>query len=114
MSIVTKTGDQGETGLLSGERVSKTDPRVKAYGVLDELVSALGWVRSLKPCNELVAPLKKIQTDLFRLGAELASSKLDPKWKVTPIGMKDIEELEMWVKKWEPKLNLPRAFVLPG
>lgn len=114
MSVVTKTGDKGETGLLSGERVSKTHPRVKAYGVLDELVSHLGWVRSLSPCAEIAAPLKKIQIDLFRLGAELASSKLDPRWRVTPIGTKDVEELEVWVKQWEPKLNLPHSFVLPG
>ena len=114
MSIVTKTGDQGETGLLSGERVSKTDSRVKAYGVLDELVSALGWVRSLKPCAEIAALLKKIQTDLFRLGAELASTKLDPKWKVNPISEKDVEKLEEWVNLFEPKLELPKAFVLPG
>ena len=79
MSIVTKTGDQGETGLLSGERVSKTDSRVKAYGVLDELVSALGWVRSLKPCAEIAALLKKIQTDLFPFLALLSSPKTPPK-----------------------------------
>ncbi|MDP2600222.1 MAG: cob(I)yrinic acid a,c-diamide adenosyltransferase [Deltaproteobacteria bacterium] len=114
MSIVTKTGDKGETGLLSGERVSKTDPRVTAYGVLDELVSALGWVRSLQPSGELVGPLKKIQTDLFRLGAELASVKLDPRWKVTPIGPKDLVELEKWIHELEPRLGLPKAFVLPG
>ncbi|MDO8643917.1 MAG: ATP:cob(I)alamin adenosyltransferase, partial [bacterium] len=69
MSIVTKTGDKGETGLLSGERVSKTDLRVEAYGTLDELVSALGWVRSLGPCGEIAPALKQIQIDLFRLGA---------------------------------------------
>ncbi len=114
MGIVTKTGDQGETGLLSGERVPKTDPRVKAYGVLDELVSALGWVRSLKPCRELIEPLKKIQTDLFRLGAELASTKLDPRWKVVPIGVSDLKELEKWVDQFEPQLGLPKSFVLPG
>ncbi|MDO8528179.1 MAG: cob(I)yrinic acid a,c-diamide adenosyltransferase [Deltaproteobacteria bacterium] len=114
MSVVTKTGDKGETGLLSGERVSKTDRRVKAYGALDELVSQLGWVRSLGPTAEMAPHLKKIQTDLFRLGAELASTNLDPRWKVTPINIQDLEQLEIWVKEFEPKLDLPRSFVLPG
>ena len=114
MSVVTKTGDKGTTGLLSGERVSKTDPRVKAYGALDELVSFVGWVRSLKPVAQLASPLKQIQTDLFRLGAELASTTLDPKWKTVPINIKDVEQLEVWVKEFEPQLDLPHSFVLPG
>ncbi|OGQ05695.1 MAG: ATP:cob(I)alamin adenosyltransferase [Deltaproteobacteria bacterium RIFCSPLOWO2_12_FULL_44_12] len=114
MSVVTKTGDKGETGLLSGERVSKTHPRVETYGTLDELVSHIGWVRSLNPHDDLVHPLKLIQVSLFRLGAELASSRLDPKWHLTPMSQKDVDQLESWVKHFEPKLNLPRSFVLPG
>lgn len=114
MSIVTKTGDKGETGLLSGERVSKTDSRVEAYGTMDELVSHLGAARSLKPAPEIFLSLKQIQFDLFRLGAELASTKLDPRWKVKPINQEDVEQLEEWVKKFEPGLDLPKAFILPG
>ncbi len=114
MSIVTKTGDKGETGLLSGERVSKTDPRVEAYGALDELVSHLGAARSLKPAPEIALPLKQIQIDLFRLGAELASTKLNPKWEVRPMGIQDVEALEKWVGQFEPRLGLPKSFVLPG
>lgn len=114
MSIVTKTGDKGETGLLSGERVSKTDRRVDAYGTLDELISHLGMARSLKPMPEVFLSLKTIQLDLFRLGSELASTKLDPRWKVVPINASDIEQLEIWVNRFEPELDLPKAFVLPG
>jgi len=114
MSIVTKTGDKGETGLLSGERVSKTDLRVEAYGTMDELVSHLGLARSLKPAPEIFLALKQIQTDLFRLGAELASTKLNPKWNVEPIGPADTEQLEAWVKRFESELELPKSFVLPG
>ena len=113
MSIVTKTGDKGETGLLSGERVSKSDPRVAAYGTLDELVSVLGSARSFKPTPELFLNLKQIQLDLFRLGAELASSKLDPRWKVRPMDTADVEQLEIWVRQFEPELGLPKSFVLP-
>lgn len=114
MSVVTKTGDKGITGLLSGERVSKTDPRVEAYGTLDELVSHLGLARSFKPSPEIFLHLKQIQTDLFRLGAELASVRLNPKWGVKPIGPKDVEQLEKWVERYEPELGLPKSFVLPG
>lgn len=114
MSVVTKTGDKGDTGLLSGERISKTDPRVEAYGSLDELVSQLGVVRSFLPTASIATPLKKIQSDLFRLGAELASTKLDPRWKVVPINASDVEQLEKWVHKYEPELKLPPQFVLPG
>ena len=114
MSVVTKTGDKGETGLLSGERVAKTDRRVDAYGTLDELISHLGVARSLKPAPEIFFHLKQIQLDLFRLGAELASTKLDPRWKVVPINGEDIEQLEAWVNRFEPELGLPKAFVLPG
>lgn len=113
MSIVTKTGDKGETGLLSGERVSKTDPRVEAYGTLDELVSVLGAARAFKPSPEIFLNVRQIQKDLFRLGAELASTRLDPRWKVEPIGAADVEELEGWVNTLEPELGLPRSFVLP-
>lgn len=113
MSIVTKTGDKGETGLLSGERVSKSDPRVAAYGTLDELVSVLGAARGFKPLPDIALPLKQIQRDLFRLGAELASTKLDPRWKVKPMGPADVEQLETWVNRLEPELKLPKSFVLP-
>lgn len=113
MSIVTKTGDKGETGLLSGERVSKTDPRVATYGTLDELVSVLGAARSFKPTPEIFLHLKQIQHDLFRLGAELASTQLDPRWKVRPMGAADVEQLEAWVNQLEPELGLPKSFVLP-
>jgi len=114
MSVVTKTGDKGETGLLSGERVSKTDLRVGGYGVMDELVSHLGVARSFKPAPEIFLHLRTIQFELFRLGAELASTKLDPRWKVKPINVEDVEQLESWVNSFEPELDLPKAFVLPG
>lgn len=114
MGIVTKTGDKGETGLLSGERVLKTDLRVEAYGTMDELVSHLASARSFALTPEVGRYVKQIQIDLFRLGAELASTKLDPRWKVEPIGTGDVEQLEEWVKLLEPELKLPKSFVLPG
>src|SRR4051794_15484944 len=72
MKIYTKTGDGGQTGLFGGARVSKADPRVDAYGEVDELNCALGIVRSL--CSDSAADtlLQQVQNQLFALGAELA------------------------------------------
>jgi len=114
MSIVTKTGDKGETGLLSGERVSKTDARVATYGTLDELISFLGFARGAQVTLDNDRALKKIQQTLFRLGAELASTKLNPKWEVTPLNGEDVAELESVIQLLEPKAHLPKSFVLPG
>ena len=65
--IYTKWGDQGETGLLYGGRVYKTDPRCEAYGTVDEAVSALGLARSLCQDQLVIDTIKKIQKELFIL-----------------------------------------------
>lgn len=72
--IVTKTGDQGLTGLGDGSRVSKTHPRVEAYGTIDELSSWLGFLRSQNNIPKGIAKiLPIIQNDLFDLSAELCT-----------------------------------------
>ena len=73
MSIMTRTGDDGTTGLLSDERVSKDDPRVEAYGTVDELSSLLGVARHLCSLPEVVSAIEEIQNVLFRVAGELAS-----------------------------------------
>jgi cob(I)alamin adenosyltransferase len=78
VKIYTKTGDAGETGLVCGARVSKHDPRVAAYGEVDELNAALGVVLASQPEPALRKLLLEIQRDLFALGAQLA----DPSAKV--------------------------------
>ena len=70
--IVTRTGDDGTTGLVGGQRVSKDSPRVWAVGTVDELNSSIGVARSLNTDPDLDAGLRGIQNDLFNLGAELA------------------------------------------
>ncbi|MGC3988874.1 MAG: cob(I)yrinic acid a,c-diamide adenosyltransferase [Chthoniobacteraceae bacterium] len=72
MSIATKTGDQGTTALMYGWRVSKTDPRVEAYGTVDELNSALGLVRALVNDLFIGTPVFAIQKQLVTLMGELA------------------------------------------
>src|ERR671915_1195610 len=73
MRLYTRTGDSGQTGLFGGGRVPKDDPRVAAYGDVDELNSAIGMVRATEPV-ELFDPLfESIQRDLFSLGGHLAT-----------------------------------------
>jgi cob(I)alamin adenosyltransferase len=77
MSIATKTGDDGTTGLMYNRRVSKCDPRVEAYGAVDELNAALGSARALAPGGALAAQLIAIQKNLVILMGELATAAGD-------------------------------------
>ncbi len=79
MSIATKLGDTGQTGLIGGMRISKADLRVEAYGTVDELNSALGLARSLCADEEVRNWTETIQRSLFRVGAALATPPADRK-----------------------------------
>ena len=98
--IYTKTGDEGETGLFGGGRVPKDDPRVVAYGEVDELNAAVGFAASLEPEDLDAAFLQTIQRDLFTIGAELASP--DPA-KAPNIGEAQIGMLEHMIDGHEGK-----------
>ncbi|HVZ78077.1 MAG TPA: ATP:cob(I)alamin adenosyltransferase, partial [Gemmatimonadaceae bacterium] len=73
MKIYTRTGDHGDTGLFGGGRVPKSDPRVEAYGAVDELNAALGLARSIELMPRIDEVLVPIQRDLFAIGALLAT-----------------------------------------
>ena len=77
MKIYTKTGDSGQTGLFNGKRVAKDNPRIAAYGDVDELNAVLGLAESLISDPEITKTLVEIQKDLFSLGAQLADPDLD-------------------------------------
>jgi len=77
MKIYTKTGDTGDTGLFGGGRVQKDDPRVEAYGDVDELNAVLGMARAIEPLPRVDEVLVPIQRDLFSIGALLATPNLD-------------------------------------
>ena len=113
MKIYTKTGDRGDTGLFGGPRVRKDDPRIEAYGTVDELNAVLGLVR----CEPLEAPLDallaSIQRELFDLGAELATP--DPQRLGThTIAAPHIARLEAAVDQHEAHLEPLKVFILPG
>jgi cob(I)alamin adenosyltransferase len=114
MKIYTKTGDTGETSLFSGGRVPKDDGRVEAYGTVDELNSWLGLVRS----NELPflaeTWLEKIQNDLFKIGADLATPlDSNPAWLVR-MDEAPAQDLEAWIDQMDADLIPPKSFILPG
>jgi len=73
MSIATKRGDSGQTGLPGGVRVSKADPRVECYGTIDELISQIGFARSICADAEVAAALKAIQRELFKVGSAIGT-----------------------------------------
>jgi cob(I)alamin adenosyltransferase len=115
MKIYTKTGDDGSTGLI-GSRTRKDDPRVGAYGEVDELNAVIGLARTDDAEPSLQALLQGIQRDLFAVGAQLA----DPEARVTSkkekaaVTAARIEELEREIDACEAALPALRAFILPG
>lgn len=127
MKIYTKTGDDGTTGLFAGGRVSKHDPRISAYGTVDELNAILGVVEATlresathadgKADTSLLLDLSRdlirLQHDLFSVGAELASP--DPEKNGTKlISQRDILRLEERIDALETRLEPLTFFILPG
>lgn len=105
MRIYTKTGDRGKTGLFGGKRVSKSDPRLAAYGDTDELNALLGLARNQNRDPSVDETLKRIQNDLFDLGRLLATP--DPK-------RLDVSFLEEAIDRLDRELPPLRNFILPG
>lgn len=115
MKIYTRTGDEGQTGLFGGARVDKDDPRVEAYGTVDELNSCVGAALALSPSAQTGASLQQIQNDLFTVGAELACVPgKEDKLHMAVVGANDIERLEGWIDRSEEPLEPLKNFVLPG
>jgi cob(I)alamin adenosyltransferase len=115
MKIYTKTGDAGQTGLFGGARVSKADPRVAAYGDVDELNSAIGVARAhgLEPRKD--GWLARIQSELFDLGAELATvQKKQSALSSLLLDEEDVVKLEAAIDELESELEPLKAFILPG
>jgi cob(I)alamin adenosyltransferase len=116
MKIYTGTGDRGKTSLFSGERVSKSDRQVAAYGDVDELSSLLGVLAAgVEGHPDLVAALREIQSDLFYIGAWLAttpgSSSAAELLEITP---EKIHGLEKAIDAMEADLDPLTEFILPG
>ena len=116
MKIYTRTGDSGETGLFDGTRVPKSNPRVGAYGEVDELGACLGAARAILVDEDLRSMLERIQRDLFAIGARLADPAHRIAGRVTKaaVGTEDIARLEGWIDTLEATLAPLRRFILAG
>jgi cob(I)alamin adenosyltransferase len=113
MSIATKRGDSGQTGLAGGIRVSKADLRVETYGTVDELNSVLGFARSICQNAQVRTWTEEIQRTLFRLGSNLATL---PESKKQPpvISAEDVDCLTELVHKIQATEGLVSDWSLPG
>jgi len=112
--IYTRGGDAGETSLGDGSRVSKLDPRVVAYGIVDELNSLIGVVLALPDLDpSLREPLARIQNELFDVGADL-SVPYDPAAERLRVTQAQVDELERLCDEHNERLPQLKSFVLPG
>jgi cob(I)alamin adenosyltransferase len=117
LRIYTRTGDAGTTGLFGGGRVEKDDPRVEAYGDIDELNAVLGLARAVEMMPRIDEVLVPIQRDLFSLGALLATpdrEKMKQQLEKARIDEARITELERHIDDGEQELEPLTAFILPG
>jgi cob(I)alamin adenosyltransferase len=116
VKIYTRTGDSGETSLFDNSRVSKADPRVDAYGEVDELNAWLGLVRAVGINPDLDAELVHIQRDLFAVGAQLAdpSDRLADRVTKAFVTDADVVRLEALIDRVEQEVAPLRRFILAG
>ena len=112
MKIYTKTGDDGTTGLQGDIRVLKSDPRIMAYGAIDEANAVIGLALSHDMDEEIGKILTNIQNDLFVVGADLSNPDMEnTKNRVTK---EMVENLEKMIDKYELELEPLKNFILPG
>ena len=120
--VYTRTGDQGQTGLVGGKRVSKDNIRVEAYGAVDELNSWIGLARaelkgamlSQKSQKMVTELLLEIQQQLFHLGAQLATSSKQLHPQMPQVRQQEVAALEQLIDRLQEDLSELPSFILPG
>jgi cob(I)alamin adenosyltransferase len=112
--MYTRTGDRGETGLFSGERVPKNSLRVEAYGTVDELSCWIGYTRSLIEDDEVDATLERIQQDLFLAGAELATRRKESRLPRVQVTQAMVERLDEEIDRLDAQLPPLSTFIIPA
>ena len=112
MKIYTKTGDAGDTSLIGGPRVRKNHQRIEAYGTVDELNSTIGAARAADAGTPYDLWLHEIQSDLFDIGAQLATPAADPRFPGVDVAR--IEALERAIDQMDDELPELKTFILPG
>jgi cob(I)alamin adenosyltransferase len=114
MSIATKHGDKGDTGLIGGARVSKADLRVEAYGTVDELGAAMGFARSICGDAEVNELTRDIQRELFVVAGAIASPSGGGESKTTYVTPEMVEALTAHVTRVEATEGILSDWSLPG
>jgi cob(I)alamin adenosyltransferase len=116
VKLYTRTGDTGETSLFGGTRARKDDPRVDAYGEVDELNAWLGLARTSSTDADLTTELEQLQRDLFALGAQLAdpADKIAARVTKAALADEDVARLERLIDRLEGELPPLRRFILAG
>jgi len=115
MKIYTKTGDSGKTSLLGGTKVFKNNPRIEAYGTVDELNSYIGLLSDFSNDDNAKNILKEIQDRLFTIGAELACDPdKNSRMALPDLHESDVELLEKEIDKMQEELPVMKNFILPG
>jgi len=116
--VYTRGGDQGETSLIGGDRVSKAAPRIECYGTIDELNATVGLViealASSQAGTHLTPILRRGQNELFNLGASLAAQDAEIRAKLPRIEQRHIDGLERDIDAVNDDLPALKSFVLPG
>ena len=106
-------GDDGTTGLLGGGRAPKDDLRIEAYGTVDEASSAIGLAKALTADDRVRETAERLQRDLYRLGAELATNPAAA-GKFATISEADVAALDALLVELEAAVRMPEGFILPG
>ena len=115
MKIYTKTGDKGKTSLIGGTKVFKSDPRIEAYGTVDELNSFVGLCLDHLKSQHINNVLAEIQDRLFTIGSALACDpEKETKLKIPDLHEEDIVLLEKEMDKMNETLPVMKSFILPG
>lgn len=115
MKIYTRQGDDGTTGLFGAARVRKDSIRVSAYGDVDELNALIGVTRAENPDPDIAVILERVQSELFTLGAQLATPNADDAPKNIPtINNEHIARMEKEIDRFDAELPPLRSFVLPA
>ena len=114
VKIYTRTGDDGTTGVLGPGRLPKSDPRIEAYGCVDELNAVLGVARAADTAGWLSSELDSIQRGLFHVGAELAATDAALLEKLVRIGDQDVADAEAAIDRLEKDLPALTNFILPA
>jgi len=113
--VYTKQGDQGETRLGGGQVVPKESLRIRTYGVVDELNSAIGIALAFEPVEPVTQALTRIQHQLFTLGGDLCVLQEDKKkWRMAGIEAMDVTALEKVIDELNGQLPALEEFILPG